>query len=258
MDTLKIGSFNTKDNATNRKGGMREDGISNADILANQIKENEFDLIGTQELTIKYVNELVSRLKDYKFYGSYRYGNLLTKIPFNENNNIITKKNVVLQITIWLPWIANKFSDFKDSITKMSIMPRIATIVVIKNQINEEVCMINTHLDYQIPSIQKRQLEVLKKIIEKYSNKYPIILTGDFNMEITDQNFKDFISDVKDKNLKRVEINESTWYDKNGNGKTLDHIFLPNDWDIQNAGIIDLKDTSDHKGIFVETNVKHK
>ena len=89
MDTLKIGSFNTKDNATNRKGGMREDGISNADILASQIKENEFDLIGTQELTIKYVNELVSRLKDYKFYGSYRYGNLLTKIPFNENNNII-------------------------------------------------------------------------------------------------------------------------------------------------------------------------
>lgn len=163
MDTLKIGSFNTKDNATNRKGGMREDGISNADILASQIKENEFDLIGTQELTIKYVNELVSRLKDYKFYGSYRYGNLLTKIPFNENNNIITKKNVVLQNTIWLPWIANNFSDLKDSITKMSIMPRIATIVVIKNQINEEICMINTHLDYQIPSIQKRQLKLLLK-----------------------------------------------------------------------------------------------
>lgn len=258
MDTLKIGSFNTKDNATNRKGGMREDGISNADILANKIKENEFDLIGTQELTIKYVNELVIRLKDYKFYGSYRYGNLLTKIPFNENNNIITSKNVVSQNTIWLPWIANNFSDFKDSITKMSIMPRIATIVIIKDQNNSEICMINTHLDYQIPSIQKRQLQALKQVVEKYSMKYPIILTGDFNMEINDQNFNDFILDIKDKNLKRVEINESTWYDKNGNGKTLDHIFLPNDWDIQNAGIIDLKGASDHKGIFVETNVKHK
>lgn len=258
MDTLKIGSFNTKDNATNRKGGMREDGISNADILASQIKGNEFDLIGTQELTIKYVNELVIRLKDYKFYGSYRYGNLLTKIPFNENNNIITSKNVVSQNTIWLPWIANNFSDFKDSITKMSIMPRIATIVIIKDQNNSEICMINTHLDYQIPSIQKRQLQALKQVVEKYSMKYPIILTGDFNMEINDQNFNDFILDIKDKNLKRVEINESTWYDKNGNGKTLDHIFLPNDWDIQNAGIIDLKGASDHKGIFVEANVKHK
>ena len=93
MDTLKIGSFNTKDNSINRKGGMREDGISNADILANQIKENAFDLLGTQELTIKYVNELALRLNGYKFYGSYRYGNLLTKIPFNENNNIITNKD---------------------------------------------------------------------------------------------------------------------------------------------------------------------
>lgn len=118
--------------------------------------------------------------------------------------------------------------------------------------------MINTHLDYQIPSIQIRQLQALKKIIAKYSRQYPIILTGDFNMEIEDKNFKSFISDIKDNNMKRVEINESTWYDKNGNGKTLDHIFLPEAWNIQNAGIIDLKGTSDHKGIFVETDVKHK
>lgn len=39
MDILKIGSFNTKDNATNRKGVMREDGISNSDILSSQIKD---------------------------------------------------------------------------------------------------------------------------------------------------------------------------------------------------------------------------
>ena len=258
MDTLKIGSFNTKDNSINSKAGMREDGISNADILANQIKENAFDLLGTQELTIKYVNELALRLNGYKFYGSYRYGNLLTKIPFNENNNIITNKNVVSQNTIWLPWLANNFTDLKKSITKVSIMPRIATIVITKDQIHGEICMINTHLDYQIPSIQIRQLQALKKIIAKYSSQYPIILTGDFNMEIEDKNFKSFISDIKDNNMKRVEINESTWYDKNGNGKTLDHIFLPEAWNIQNAGIIDLKGTSDHKGIFVETDVKHK
>lgn len=258
MDTLKIGSFNTKNNSINSKGGRREDGVSNADILANQIKENEFDLLGTQELTIKYVNELASRLKSYQFYGHYRYGNLLTQIPFNENNNIITNKDVVSQSTIWLPWVANNFPDLKNSITKMSIMPRIATIVIINDQIHGKICMINTHLDYQIPSIQIRQLQALKKIIEKYYSKYPIILTGDFNMEIEDKKFNNFISDLKDYDMKRVGINESTWYDKNGTGKTLDHIFLPTDWNIQNAGIIDLKGTSDHKGIFVETDVKHK
>lgn len=256
MDILKVASFNTKDNAINSKGGMREDGISNADILAAQIKE--FDLIGTQELTIKYVNELAMRLKDYKFYGNYRYGDLLTKIPFNENNNIITKKDVVAQDTTWLPWIANNLPDLKKSIIKMSIMPRIATIVITNDEIHGEICMINTHLDYQIPSIQIRQLHALKKLIDKYSVQYPIILTGDFNMEIENKYFKNFILDIEDNGMKRVEINESTWYDKNGNGKTLDHIFLPNNWDIQNAGVIDLKGTSDHKGVFVETYVKHK
>lgn len=117
--------------------------------------------------------------------------------------------------------------------------------------------MINTHLDYQIPSIQIRQLQALEKIIVKYSSHYPIILTGDFNMEIDDRNFNSFISDIKANNMKRVEINESTWYGKNGN-KTVDHIFLPKDWDILNAGTVDLQETSDHKGIFVETYVKHK
>lgn len=258
MDIIKIGSFNVKDNSINSKGGMREDGVSNADILANQIKEKEFDLLGTQELTIKYTNELALRLKNYKFYGSYRYGNLLSNIPFNENNNIITNKNVISQNTIWLPWIADNLKDLKKSITKMSIMPRIATIVIVNDEIHGDICMINTHLDYQIPSIQIRQLQALKKLIEKYSGQYPTILTGDFNMNIDNKNFNKFISDMKANNMKRVEINENTWYDKNDNGKTLDHIFLPKDWNIQNAGIIDLKDTSDHNGIFVEAEVKHK
>ena len=122
MDKMTIGTFNTKDNSINRNGGVREDGISNADLVTDIIKENEFDFLGTQELTIKYVNELALRLSDYKFYGSYRYGNLLTKMPYNENNQIITNQNVLVSKTIWLPWIANNFPDLKTSITKMSIM----------------------------------------------------------------------------------------------------------------------------------------
>lgn len=74
-DLLKVGSFNMKDNGINRNGGIREDGTSNAKYVANIIKEKEFDLLGTQELTIKYVNELALELHNYQFLGSYRYGN---------------------------------------------------------------------------------------------------------------------------------------------------------------------------------------
>ena len=258
MDTLKIGSFNTKDNNINRNGGMRDDGISNADILATQIKENEIDLLGTQELTINYVNELAVRLKGYKFYGSYRYGNKLTKMPYNENNNIITNKTVLSQQTIWLPWIPNNFRDLKMSITKMSIMPRIATIVITEDEKYGKICMINTHLDYQIPSVQIRQLAALKKLVAKYSQQYPVVLTGDFNMEIGDKKLDSFIEDIKENNMRRVQINENTWYDKNGDGKTLDHIFLPKDWNIENASVLDSNGTSDHKPIYVEASIKHR
>ena len=82
-DLLKVGSFNMRDNKVNRNGGVRVDGFSNAKYVADVIKEQEFDLIGTQELTIKYVNELALQLHDYHFLGSYRYGNLLKFIPYN-------------------------------------------------------------------------------------------------------------------------------------------------------------------------------
>lgn len=251
METLRVGTFNTKDNAVNRNGGLKEDGISNADIVSKIIKENQFDLLGTQELTVKYVSEIASRLENYKFYGSYRYGNLLTKIPFNENNNIITKHNIILEKTLWLPWIANNLSDLHKSIKKMSIMPRIATVVILEDEDNKKICMINTHLDYQISSIQIRQLEALKKIIDKYSKDYSIILTGDFNMEFGNKNFDSFVSDMKN-TLQHVNISEKTWHGPNGEEATLDHIFIPKNWEVENVGIIDSRNTSDHDIIYTD------
>lgn len=259
MGNIKIGSFNTRDDAINRKGGLREDGSSNADTVAELIKN--FDLLGTQELTIRYVNEIVSKLKEYKFYGNYRYGRVLAKIPYNENNNIITNRNVLSEKTVWLPWIANNIADLHGSITKMSIMPRIATIVILEDEENKKICMINTHLDYQIPSIQIRQLEALKKIINKYGREYPIILTGDFNMELGDPKFDSFVADVKD-TLQHADIKGKTWFGNNGKESAVDHIFVPSDWKIEDAGIISSKGTSDHNipwvSVDYESNVKKK
>lgn len=154
-----------------------------------------------------------------------------------------------------VPWVANNFFDLKNSIVKMSIMPRIATIVVSEDEEHRKVCMINTHLDYQVPSIQARQLKALKKVIEKYSQLYDIILTGDFNMEMGDKNFRLFVNDMKDK-LQHVDINGATFHGVNGEETMVDHIFIPKPWQVENAEIIDLKGTSDHDAICV--NIKRK
>ena len=255
---MKIGSFNTKDNSINSHGGIRNDGTSNALIVSEIIKENEFDLLGTQELTINYVNAIKLQLKNYKFYGNYRYGSLLKRMPYNENNNIITNKKVIEEKTFHLPWIANNFNDLKDIIIKMSIMPRIATTIIFDNGNNNFMCMINTHLDYQVPSIQIRQLEELKKIIKKYSDIYPTIITGDFNMEVGNEKFDSFINNIKEFGISHVHIEGDTWHNNGGINKNLDHIFIPSDWAINDAGIIGSKGTSDHDLIYVDAKVKAK
>lgn len=254
MSSIKISSFNTKDNSINRKGGTRPDGISNADLFSNMVRDYDFDLLGTQELTIKYVNEIKLRLFDYSFNGDYRLGNgLLTRLPYNENNMILTNQKVLLNTTEHLPWIPETFKTLKTSIAKMSIMPRIATIVVIEHEQFGKVCMINTHLDYQIPEVQIRQLNEIKKLVLKYKQEHPVILTGDLNMEVTDKHFGDFIKDLKDSNMRKVDIGQATFYGNDGTSKEVDHIFLPNDWEVENAGVIDTHGISDHKAIYVET-----
>lgn len=138
MDIIRVGSFNTQDNKINRNGGIRLDGTSNALRFEHMVTYHDFDFLGTQELTINYINEIQKYLKYYKFYGSYRYGNgILTKIPWNETNSIITNKKVIETKTYGLPK-ARKRSELM-MLFKGHIMPRrIATIIVSEQEVREK------------------------------------------------------------------------------------------------------------------------
>lgn len=87
---------------------------------------------------------------------------------------------------------------------------------------------------------------------------YPIIITGDFNMELDNENFNSFIKDIEKNKITHVDIKGNTWHNKKGDDKALDHIFIPSNWDINDAGIIDSKETSDHDFIYVDVKEKVK
>lgn len=258
MRKIKIISFNMKNNDINQSGGIRKDGISNAKVFADKVKEDKIDLIGTQELTVKYIDNIKLQLKDYKCYGNYRFGDgIFVNVPFNENNNIITNKKVIYQKTIYLPWIP-AFKDLKESIQKRAMMPRIATIVVIEKK-GMKTCMINTHLGHRVESVRNRQLKVLLKLVKKYSKKYPVVLTGDFNMDVNDAKFIKLVKKLESINMQRVLINEITWRGRGSKGKTIDHIFIPDNWKIERSGVIDdpeINKISDHSPIFVEARIR--
>ena len=266
MSTIKIGTLNTQNSKTNRTGGLTSDGLDNAQIPANHIEKTGYYFLGTQELTRVFSKRLLNHLKTYKLYGEYRYGSskLVKNIgvieSFNENNSIITNKDVLTTTTNLLPWFPNNPKDLLESLKKGSIMPRIITIAEIKDESIGNIYAVNTHLDYQLKNIQIKQLKNIYDIIKILSKDYPIVLTGDFNMEVgTDSHFDEFIHALDKLGLKRVEVNDKTNADKFDNKTAIDHIFIPKNWEIQNAGLIDddmLDKVTDHKGVYTDVKVK--
>ena len=254
---FKIGILNTRNNKINQSGGLREDGKDNAKLIAKHINESNYLFLGTQELTYNITKRLSGFLDGYNIYGGYRLGNckIIRKLfkKYNESNAVITREKVKRVKNYLLPFFPWNFKDMKLSFKKRSVMPRIATMIILEYD-KKEICVINTHLDYYIKSIQKRQLKKLIKIIKKNYQKYEIVLCGDFNLEVKHQIFKDFIQKLEKYNIKRVMVDTKTNSKKFKNKTAIDHIFVPNDWEIIEAQIIsdnNLKGITDHTGIFV-------
>lgn len=139
-------------------------------------------------------------------------------------------------------------------------MPRIVTIAQIHDNNIGDIYAINTHLDYQLKNVQTKQLKNIYNIINILKDVYPIVLTGDFNMEIgIDSHFDEFVSSLEKIGMQRVPINNKTNASKFSNKTAIDHIFIPKNWLIENAGLIQdesLESITDHKGIYVETKIR--
>ena len=266
MDTIRIGSLNAQNSRVNRSGGITPDGKDNAKILADHIENSGYYFLGTQELTRVFSTNLLNNLKKYKLYGGYRYGSskLVQSIgvldSFNENNAVITSGKVLKTTTKLLPWVPNNPQALFNSLKNASIMPRIVTITQIDDPSIGIIYAVNTHLDYQLESVQMRQLKRLYQILEILSKVYPIVLTGDFNMELGKaDHFDNFINKLEKIGLKRVAMNETTFVGKDNTKKTIDHIFVPESWIIEKTGLIEdetLDSVTDHKGLYADVRVR--
>ena len=59
---------------------------------------------------------------------------------------------------------------------------RTLTYVILKNKMTGNIHMhVNTHLDYKVKENRIRQIKVVQDFISKYKDKFPVLLTGDFN-----------------------------------------------------------------------------
>lgn len=133
---------------------------------------------------------------EYTIIGEPRWGDGLIGHLFssaNETNSIIGDE-LYMAKTEELPWIPKNIEEIQQGIKEGSIMARIVTSCVMEVDDSFYVRCYNTHLDYGVPTIQRRQMDELLKIIDRdYEElQIPIVLTGDFNAALDSENMKYF------------------------------------------------------------------
>ena len=241
---MVIGSLNLRNLYKLKKYNGINNGIDNTITLNNLIKENNIDVLGVQELVRYYEDSFKTKISpDYKIVGKYRFGmNILVKNidilnRFDESNSIITNQRIVDFKTINLPWFS-------------STLPRIAQLALIESKDLGKFVFINTHLDFLKEKVQIKQLKKLKKIISKI--EYPIILCGDFNLEVKDSSFKEFVDYLDSIGIKRLSIDEPT-YKGLGGKNIIDHIFVSKKFECESFKLIKTDDGfSDHNLLLVD------
>lgn len=249
--------------------------------LSRYLAEKDIDFTSLQEMTCDRNHYLQTKFADVMWcadrtYKQEPFFNLVTgksRLPrillttyfgkiYGEYNPIAIGKKFQLidSKTYRLPW----FQDVLHQTLNLAIMPRIAHVILAKNNETEDfITLINTHIDYNSKKVQEAQLAMLTSLIES-SPTETIIVTGDFNMDPDHEIFSKYIEKWETIGIERVSrgcIEEPTWIHKNDSSITgnYDHIFTRG-IDIQTVELIDMRNPldTDHRGILVSGKVKRR
>ena len=222
---MKICSYNIQNKFIKHKD-------KTSDII-KFIKKYDLDILGLQEYLLKEVNKF--KLDSYMCVGK---GRLIRKNGmFNETCAIITNKEIIYNKTHKLPWF---FTTFPRIINEVSI-----------NSCKKEYLVINTHIDYLNKRCQKKQLNYIFNYLNNLDNKDNVILMGDFNLDLDSNILSDFINNLSNIGINRVDISSKTYKNLD---RPIDHIFIS-----KNIKLLDKKviidndfDISDHYPVYIE------
>lgn len=227
---LVISTFNIKNDYYDYKKEKTK-------MIIDYLKDNKIDVLNLQEVYKKIDKDLSKETKkiNYKKIGKYRFKSILFLRPFNESTPIITNKRIIEVKHYQLPFLP-------------SIQKRIMTKVVIKYK-QKLISIYNTHLDYKFDKVKKKELNKILEVISK--DKNIIILTGDFNLKTNKEIFLNFIDQLKEMGIKRVQLNEKTLKQSMFN-RAIDHIFISNELELLDKKVIKNLSISDHFPLLIK------
>jgi len=231
--------------------------------LVNQVRFYAPDIFGIQEGMPHQVKFIDEQLSNYNFIGQGRDGE--NKGEYSALYFNIEKYNVEQQGTFWL-------SETPDEVSKGwdAAFPRVCTYGVFENKSTGiRFFVFNTHLDHIGVLARKNSLElILSKIDKLNTEKLPVILMGDFNLEPKSK----AISILKRRMDDSREISSEHPFGPKGTfnafnyksdaAKRIDYIFVSKSskFKVKKYGVLNnsynLKYASDHFPVFVELLIK--
>ncbi len=226
------------------------------DFLISQLNFYNPDVFGIQEGLIHQVKEIDEGLKDYAYFGVGRdHGDERgehTAVFYNKE-----RVKLLEESTFWLSLTPEEPSKGWDA-----ALPRTCTYGTFQNKADGKKFMVfNTHFDHVgVKAREESSKLILQKIKELNTEHYPVVVTGDFNLESDSPGVQVILTEMKDTHVaagKNAFGPDGTFngFEFNKPVKNrIDYIFVSDEFEVLKSAILsDSKDTrypSDHLPVF--------
>lgn len=232
------------------------------DFLVDQIGYYAPDFIGTQEGKLHQLQYIENVLKHYGRIGRGRDNSEnqgeFSAILFNKQRFTLVSEN-----TFWL----SETPDVPESKSWESAYPRICTYGLFEDKKSgKKFYVFNTHMDHiSEPARENGAKLILKKIAEINSKKLPVIVTGDFNSEMTTGAYKNITAQLHDaRNVSKTKpfgpSGTFSGFKHDQPVKLLiDYIFVSKNIEVLNFAVLsdsrDCRYPSDHLPVLTEIKI---
>ncbi len=222
---IKVISYNIRYNNPNDKVNIWSNRKS---TVIEFISNENADFVGMQEVLSSQLIDLMNLLPRYNYIGVGRDDGKMrgeySPILFNNN-----KYEVLESDTFWLSETPNEISVGWDA-----SMERICTYGLFKNlNSNKKIWIFNTHFDHVGTLAREKSVELIIDKINKLNEmNYPVLLTGDFNLEDENKSIKklqnEFIDSKKDILKSNHFYGTYNGFNNVKSNKRIDYVFFKN------------------------------
>lgn len=248
--SLKVMTYNLRYDTPN--DGVNEWGKRKQKVV-DLLKKYDPDILGVQEALVNQIKDITSNRQEFTFVGvgrdDGRQGGEYSALLFRKS-----RFQLVDQGTFWL----SESPEVPGSKSWDAAITRIATwAILIDKESSRKFVAINTHFDHIGTEARQKSAALLKARAAELGHDLPVIITGDFNFERTENSYLTMIDGSAIELIDPASQPEGTYctFDVGVECKAIDYIFITNEWNADGYKVISDNDgkyyPSDHLPVMI-------